>query len=63
MILDEVKGEKCNVDPVHTMKAYGGEGGGAEVQLCSFSSSALDGGECQHHALTALSPGKNSGND
>ena len=24
MILDKVKGEKVNVDPVRTMKAYGG---------------------------------------
>jgi hypothetical protein len=36
----------------HSIKGYGR----AEAELHSFLTSALDGGDCQLHALIALSP-------
>jgi hypothetical protein len=44
---------KSKAVPLHAMEALGGE---RRYSSYSFTTSALDGGECQHHAPAALYP-------
>jgi hypothetical protein len=50
-----VKTKKSKVFPAHVMKAYGG----AEVQLHSFSTSTIDGGEWKLLPRWLQRPGEN----